>query len=62
LATVRREEIDGIKQLATSPLVKDACDKYLQDAQARELKEPTRYKFPLLFRQIQDFAADQGFV
>jgi len=62
LAIVRREEIDGIKQLTTSPLIKDACDKYLEDARARNLKEPTLYKFQLLFRQLQDFASDQGIV
>jgi integrase len=62
LAIVRREEIDGIKQLTTSPSIKDACDKYLEDAEARELKEPTLYKFKLLFRQLQGFAEDQGIV
>jgi integrase/recombinase XerD len=62
LAIVRREEIEGIKQLTTSPMIKDACDKYLADAQARELKEPTIYKFRLLFRQLQEFAEDKGLV
>lgn len=62
LATVRREEVDGIKQLTTSPLIKDACDKYLQDAQARDLKDPTLYKFRLLFRQLQEIAEDKGLV
>jgi hypothetical protein len=40
LAIVRQEEITGIRRLTTSPAIKDACDKYLEDAQARELKEP----------------------
>jgi site-specific recombinase XerD len=62
LAIVRREEIDGIKQLTMSPLIKDACDKYMEDARAPNLKEPTLYKFQLLFRQLQDFASDQGIV
>ena len=62
LAIVRQEEIAGIKQLTTSPAIKDACDKYLEDALARDLKEPTLYKFRLLFRQLQDFAGDKGLV
>src|SRR5208283_3980300 len=55
LAIHRLEERDGIKQLTTSAGVKDACDKYMQDAQARDLKDPTLYKFRLLFRQLQEF-------
>jgi site-specific recombinase XerD len=31
-------------------------------AKARELKDPTLYKFRLLFRQLQDFAAANGLV
>jgi len=50
------------KEKTTSPEIKDACDKYLLDATARGLKEPTLYKFRLLFRQLQDFSAQQGIV
>ena len=62
LAIHRKEERDGIKQLTTSLGIKDACDRYMQDAQARDLKEPTLYKFRLLFRQLQAFADDKGLV
>ena len=62
LATIRQEELTGIKQKTTSPLIKDSCDKYLKDATARGLREPTLYKFRLLFRQLQEFAAAQGLV
>ena len=62
LAIIRQEEITGIKRLTTSPAIKDECDKYIQDAEARELKEPTLYKFRLLFRQLQDFATDKGLI
>jgi integrase/recombinase XerD len=34
----------------------------LQDAQARALKDPTLYKFRLLFRQLQAFAENKGLV
>jgi len=62
LAIYRKEERDGIKQLTTSLGIKDACDRYIQDAQARDLKDPTLYKFRLLFRQLQEFADDKGLV
>jgi hypothetical protein len=62
LAIHRLEERDGIKKLTMSFGIKDACDRYIQDAQARDLKGPTLYKFRLLFRQLQEFAADKGLV
>ena len=62
LSIVRQEELTGVKKTRTSPEVKDACDKYLLGATARGLKEPTLYKFRLLFRQLQDFSAEQGIV
>jgi integrase/recombinase XerD len=40
--------------------VKDACDKFISDAEARGLREPTVYKYRLVFRQLQDFAAVYG--
>ncbi len=57
LRELSRIGLSGIKRLTTSPAIKDACDKYLEDAKARDLKDPTVYKFRLLFRQLQDFAA-----
>ena len=62
LSIVRQEEIVGIQKITTSPAIKDACDKYLQDAQARALKDPTLYKFRLLSRQLQAFAENKGLV
>ena len=47
----------------TSPqTIKDACDAFKADAEARDLKEPTLYKYKLLFRQLQAFAEDKGLV
>src|SRR5262244_1211903 len=40
--------------------VKEACDKFLADATARGLREPTLYKYRLLFRRLQAFAEDRG--
>ncbi len=47
----------GSEQLVT---VEGACAQFLQDAQARNLKPPTIYKYDLLFRQMQTFAVREG--
>jgi integrase/recombinase XerD len=62
LAIKRELEREGIKKLTASLGIKDACDRYISDAQARDLKDPTLYKFRLLFRQLQEFAEDKGLV
>ncbi|MGB2664981.1 MAG: hypothetical protein WAK48_13315 [Candidatus Acidiferrum sp.] len=38
----------------------EACDKFISDAEARALREPTVYKYHLLFRQLQDFSSVYG--
>ena len=40
--------------------LRDACEQFIQDTQARGLREPTVYKYRLLFRQLQHFASEQG--
>jgi integrase/recombinase XerD len=40
--------------------IEHACAEFLRDARARELREPTLYKYRLLFRRLQDFAGQQG--
>ena len=62
LADARQKEMEGFKEKATSPTVEQACDKYLSDARARELRPPTLYKFELLFRQLKQFSKDNGLV
>ncbi|HEV2196056.1 MAG TPA: tyrosine-type recombinase/integrase [Candidatus Acidoferrum sp.] len=58
---VRQWEAEGQLNEKPKPLtVKEACDKFLVDAEARNLREPTLYKYRLLFRQLQEFAALQG--
>jgi integrase/recombinase XerD len=58
---VRLWEAEGRREERPKPiLVKDACDKFISDAEARGLREPTLYKYRLLFRQLQDFAAAYG--
>jgi hypothetical protein len=62
LADIRRKELEGIQEKPKSPLIEQACQAYLEDATARDLKDPTLYKFRLLFRQMQEFAKAEGLV
>src|SRR6267143_371715 len=58
---VRQWEAEGQRVEKPKPLtVKEACDKFVADAEARNLREPTLYKYRLLFRQLQDFAVLHG--
>jgi integrase/recombinase XerD len=58
---VRQWEAEGQRVEKPKPLtVKEACDKFAADAEARNLREPTLYKYRLLFRQLQDFVAVHG--
>jgi hypothetical protein len=58
---VRLWEAEGRREEQPKPIgVKDACDKFISDADARGLREPTVYKYRLLFRQLQDFASVYG--
>ena len=58
---VRLWEAEGRREEKTKPItVKDACDKFISDAEARGLREPTLYKYRLLFRQLQGFASAHG--
>jgi integrase/recombinase XerD len=38
-----------------------ACEVFLRDAAARNLREPTQYKYRLLFRRLQEFSKGKGF-
>ena len=59
---VRRWETDGQQSAPQKRLttVAEACDKFISDAEARDLREPTLYKYRLLFRQLQTFATTCG--
>jgi integrase/recombinase XerD len=60
LAVARKEELEGVKP--KSPSIQEATEKYLKDGKARNLAEPTLDKFRLLFRQLDEFAQDKGYV
>jgi integrase/recombinase XerD len=58
---VREWEAEGQRVEETPSItIKEACDKFMADAEARGLREPTLYKYRLLFRRLQDFAAGEG--
>lgn len=42
------------------PTISEICESFITDAKARELHESTIYKFRLLFRKLQEFAASNG--
>src|SRR5262249_29073895 len=58
----RKWEAEGMHGTTSPQTIKDACEGFTADAEARRLKEPTLYKYKLLFRQLQEFAADKGLV
>src|SRR5712692_5637808 len=60
-ARVREWEAAG-EQSAHPELVTigQACEVFLEDAAARGLREPTIYKYRLLFRRLQEFAQRKG--
>jgi len=55
---LRQWEADGKLSEKPAPLtVAEGCDKFIADAEAQNLREPTLYKYRLLFRQLQDFGS-----
>jgi len=63
LADARRIELEGFtNKPKPSPVIAEATEKFLADAQARDLKEASLDKFRLVFKHLQAFAADKGLV
>jgi integrase/recombinase XerD len=59
---IQEWEADGKKEPepAEPITIEHACNEFLKDAKARELKEPTLYKYRLLFRRLQEFSDQRG--
>jgi integrase/recombinase XerD len=58
---VREWEAEGQRVEEAQPItVAEGCEKFIADAEARGLREPTLYKYRLLFRQLQEFASSEG--
>src|SRR5690348_15732449 len=56
------EASNMIRQPAKEPTtLEEACDEFERDAIARGLREPTVYKYRLLFRRLRSFAKHRGF-
>ena len=52
----RRSDQPGADNLT----IKEACEKFIADSEARGLRATTLYKYRLLFRQLQEFARENG--
>lgn len=61
LQIAREEELNGLPK-PKSPTIEQAGERFLEDAKARGVREPTLYKFRLLFQQMKTFAEDKGLV
>jgi integrase/recombinase XerD len=62
-ALIRDWEAEGEARSAPAPspiTIKDACELFVRDAQARNLREKTIYKYRLLFGQLEKFSCDSG--
>ena len=59
-ATKLAREIEEGSTLSHITIVK-ACDSFLDDARSRKLRPPSLYKYQLLFRQLKEFATNEGF-
>jgi len=60
---IREWEAEGTsgQESSTEPIgVREACEAFLRDAEARNLRGTTLYKYRLLFRQFQEFAQQLG--
>lgn len=58
----RQWEAEGLTTDLVPQTIAQACDKFLEDAKARGLREPSIYKYRLLFKQLQAFATERGLV
>jgi integrase/recombinase XerD len=59
---VRDWEAEGKKSAEPEAVtIVRACEVFLEDATARNLREATIYKYRLLFRRLQEFARSKGF-
>ena len=60
---VRDWEAEGelAQRAASEPVtIEHACAEFERDAEARGLREPTLYKYRLLFRRLKEFARERG--
>jgi len=62
--TIRKWEADGRRgpepEAEAKITIEQAQGEFLADARARKLREPTLYKYRLLFSRLLDFARDKG--
>jgi integrase/recombinase XerD len=56
----REMEADGVVKNVLPTTIEDACERFIADAKVRGLREASLYKYGLLFRHLQAFAASRG--
>ncbi|PYT23518.1 MAG: hypothetical protein DMG57_31740 [Acidobacteria bacterium] len=55
-----RGQMEPVDPLPEEVSLERACQDFLSDAKARELRESTLKKYRFLFKQLRSFSADQG--
>jgi integrase/recombinase XerD len=58
----RKIEVDGLTTAIVPTTIESACDKFLADAQARQLKEESLRKYRQLFKQMKAFSQSKGII
>jgi len=58
----RQWEAEGFVDAGKIQTVREACDRFTADCNARGLRDSTMKKYRLLFRQLEEFAASEGMV
>jgi len=56
----RKIEVDGLASPIAPTTVEAACDKFLADAKARQLREASLRKYRQLFKQIKEYSKIRG--
>ncbi len=56
----REMEAGGSAEAGKVATIQEACNKFLEDARGRNLRDATLYKYRLVFRQLQEFCQEHG--
>jgi len=56
----RKIEVDGLASPIAPTTVEAACDKFLSDAKARQLRDSSLRKYRQLFKQLRQYSQTRG--
>jgi integrase len=62
LKDARTIETTGSAEVRMSPTIHDGCERFLQSAFKRQLRESSLYKYRLLLRELEEFTTANGIV